>query len=177
MIVKFLSFRFACVCSPERGNQPGAISFTLITFYYYELRRCEGVRTIFRAFISRRRKSASGVAPRILVVIEHARSRAALGRARLAIHSRARLLLSRWARATHTLNRNGSTVAIMIIKKHRNGSIFGEPTRQLYALLLRRSLLFPISFVTLVLSLSYFFSFSFSLSLSLRSPNLEADAC
>lgn len=101
MTVKFLSFRFACVCSPERGNQPGAISFTLITFYYYEPQRREGVRTVFRTFISRRRKSAPGVAPRILVllvvlVIERALEGRALSRARLAIHSRARLLLSRW---------------------------------------------------------------------------------
>jgi len=32
-------------------------------------RQCEGVRMVFRTFISRRRKSAPGVAPRIVVVV------------------------------------------------------------------------------------------------------------
>lgn len=75
----------------------------------------------------------------VLLVIERA-----LGRARLAIHNRARLLLSRWRGLRTCLTGTGSTVAaIMIIKKHHNGSIFGEPARQLYALLLRYSLFLP----------------------------------
>lgn len=98
---KVLSFRFACICSPERGNQPGAISFTLITFYYYE--QHEGVYG--RYFVlslagdakvrqASRRESSSSFS--LFSSSSSARSRAAFGRAKLAIHSRAWLLLSRW---------------------------------------------------------------------------------
>jgi len=95
-IIKFLPFRPACASPPERGNQPSAISFTLITFYYYEPRR-EGVWTVFRTFISRKRKSTPGAAPRVCESSSRHRAReGSRCRARLAIHSRAWLLLSRW---------------------------------------------------------------------------------
>lgn len=48
----------------QRGGaiSSGTINFTLITFYDYEPRSCEGARTIFRTFISRKRKSTPSVA-------------------------------------------------------------------------------------------------------------------
>jgi len=100
---KVLSFRFACICSPERGNQPGAISFTLITFYYYEFQQHEGVYGRYfvlslagDAKVRQASHHESSSSFSLFSSSSSARSRAAFGRAKLAIHSQARLLLSRW---------------------------------------------------------------------------------